>query len=294
MEFLKIDPRLDEHPDVIEAGFAGSTVFQAILRACASFDKRGRLPSKFSALWLARRMGLTAEDSSLPPETFVRLGIDRCVKAGLLLQDGGELVIPGWERFYTAPLSGAERMQSYRERQRKQSEPTPQQDEVTTVTDVRHSDATPQDYTRHHKTIQIEAMSAEPDGSTDSAQLKLLVQGPEPEDPRSGGVFEHWRQVFGKGPGAKFSKERKRAVVARLKEGYSVEQLCTAIDGCSRTPHNMGVNEQGQRYDDLELICRTGSQVERFTQNASLPPVVAKRKLTDREKLAAMMTRGAP
>lgn len=178
MEFIRIDPRLDEHPDIVEVGFVGATVFQVVLRACASFDKRGRLPSKFSAAWLARRLGLTDEDTSLPPETFVQLGIDRCVKAGLLTQEGGELVIPGWERFYTAAASGAARTTAYRERQRRRPEtdaavtavtncdaPSSQASQpvtgVTRVTEARHCDATPHHFTSLHVTSQKEEAPGE-------------------------------------------------------------------------------------------------------------------------------------
>lgn len=81
-------------------------------------------------------------------------------------------------------------------------------------------------------------------------------------------VFAHWQQVMGH-PTAKFGPERERPVLARLKDGYAVADLKRAIEGCSKTPHNMGQNDRGQKYDDLELICRTGSNVERFMRNAA-------------------------
>lgn len=85
-------------------------------------------------------------------------------------------------------------------------------------------------------------------------------------------VFEHWRQVMGRGASAKFTKDRRRAVEARLKEGYSTDDLKLAVDGCAVTPHNIGQNAQGTRFDDLELICRSGGHVERFIGNARAPP----------------------
>jgi len=48
-------------------------------------------------------------------------------------------------------------------------------------------------------------------------------------------------------------------------------QLKAAVEGCSKTPHNMGRNDTGQRWDDLELICRDGAHVERFMGNAKAP-----------------------
>lgn len=84
-------------------------------------------------------------------------------------------------------------------------------------------------------------------------------------------VFAYWQTTLGH-PTAKFGGKRERAVKARLADGYTVEQLKQAVDGCSRTPHNMGQNDRGERYDDLELICRDTSHVDRFIRNAVSPP----------------------
>lgn len=81
-------------------------------------------------------------------------------------------------------------------------------------------------------------------------------------------VFNYWKQVMKKSNQSKLTPERSRKIQARLKEGYTVEQIKMAIFGCSVTPHNMGQNDNGKRYDQIELICRTGSNVERFAGNA--------------------------
>lgn len=88
-------------------------------------------------------------------------------------------------------------------------------------------------------------------------------------------VFEHWKQVLDH-PKAKLGDERERAVKARLAQGYTVDDLKRAVDGCAVTPHNMGQNDRGEVYDDLALICRDGGQVERFMRNAESPPVAAR------------------
>ncbi len=84
-------------------------------------------------------------------------------------------------------------------------------------------------------------------------------------------VFEHWRDVM-KTPRSILDDKRRRAVKARLDEGRSVDDLKAAIDGCAKTPHNMGVNDRGEKFNDLELICRNGPNVERFMRNAQAPP----------------------
>jgi hypothetical protein len=89
---------------------------------------------------------------------------------------------------------------------------------------------------------------------------------------RAEAVFNHWREVMDH-PRAKFGKddERIKKVIARLKDGYTVEDLKAAVDGCAKTPHNMGENERGQRYDGLHVICKNGDNVDRFMRTAANP-----------------------
>ena len=85
-------------------------------------------------------------------------------------------------------------------------------------------------------------------------------------------VFEHWRRVMGKNGNTAFDSSRRTKVEARLNDGYSPDDLCRAVDGCAKTPHNMGENDRGERYDDLALICRDAAHVDRFMRNATAPP----------------------
>lgn len=85
-------------------------------------------------------------------------------------------------------------------------------------------------------------------------------------------VFNHWREVMGH-PQAKFSAgdDRSKKVIQQLKAGYSVDDLKLAVDGCAKTPHNMGDNDRGQRYDGLNVICKNGDNVDRFIRTARNP-----------------------
>jgi hypothetical protein len=76
-------------------------------------------------------------------------------------------------------------------------------------------------------------------------------------------VFEHWAAVMAVN-GAVLSPKRRRAVDGRLADGYDVAALKEAIDGCAKTPHNMGQNDRGTKFNDLELICRSPENVDRF------------------------------
>lgn len=82
-------------------------------------------------------------------------------------------------------------------------------------------------------------------------------------------VVEHYQKHHPRSrPG---DKERKK-IRALLKDGYSPVDLCEAIDGCHRTPYNLGANDSGQKYLELELICRDSSHVDRFVRNNKSPP----------------------
>lgn len=97
---------------------------------------------------------------------------------------------------------------------------------------------------------------------------------PEKFKDESQSVFEHWTKVMGKNASTKFTPDRKRLIVRNLKEGYTVDQLKTAIDGCYLSDFNMG-REQGKprQYNDIELILRDAKHIEDFTalKNASSP-----------------------
>ena len=55
----------------------------------------------------------------------------------------------------------------------------------------------------------------------------------------------------------------------RLKEGYTVEQIKTAIDNCKSDPWSMGANDRHTEFNDLELICRTGEKLESFLNKSN-------------------------
>ncbi len=84
-------------------------------------------------------------------------------------------------------------------------------------------------------------------------------------------IFVYWKEVMNKNNSSQFTAKRMKAVKARLKDGYTVDAIKAAILGCSVTPHNNGTDPKGngQRYDDLELICRYGEHVERFANNTN-------------------------
>lgn len=85
------------------------------------------------------------------------------------------------------------------------------------------------------------------------------------EDVRA--VFTHWLAITKHDAArTKLTKERRAKIVARLREGYTVDQLKQAIDGCAKSPFHSGDNDRGQRYDDIVTTLKSGSSVEQHIE----------------------------
>lgn len=80
-------------------------------------------------------------------------------------------------------------------------------------------------------------------------------------------IFDYWKEVMQKKANTTLSTKRKTKIKQRLKDGYSIEEIKQAIFNCSNTPHNMGINDRNQKFDDIELICRSAENLERFRDN---------------------------
>lgn len=80
-------------------------------------------------------------------------------------------------------------------------------------------------------------------------------------------VFRHWQQVMNK-PKARLDTKRRAAVAGRLKDGYPVADLLTAIDGCKASAWHQGRNDRQRPFNDLGLICRDSAHVEQFIELA--------------------------
>lgn len=77
-------------------------------------------------------------------------------------------------------------------------------------------------------------------------------------------VFSFWCDKMGKANNAKLTAGRRSKILARIKEGYPVEEIKQAIENCARSDFHMGQNDNGTKYNDLELICRSGAKLEFF------------------------------
>jgi len=101
-------------------------------------------------------------------------------------------------------------------------------------------------------------------------------------------LFKYWCDVMGKNLStSKLTAKRDKAIKARLKEGYTVEQIKQAIDGCRNDPFSMGQNDRQKPFNDIELICRTGEKLESFMETIGNEKIINGQSTTGR-KLSAV------
>ena len=103
-------------------------------------------------------------------------------------------------------------------------------------------------------------------------QLGNLGHGPVAE------VWSHYVSAHPDHKTCRLTAPRKRMIQARLKEGYTVEQLKDAITGFHLSPFHTGENDQKKRYLEFELMVRSGEQVEKglgCLRDARQSPVAA-------------------
>ena len=84
-----------------------------------------------------------------------------------------------------------------------------------------------------------------------------------------GSLIDYWKARC-QHPAAKATRDRRQKVAARLREGYTPDDIRTGIDGAAIGAY---VNDAGKRFDDIELICRSGSKLESFMERAKAAPV---------------------
>ena len=92
---------------------------------------------------------------------------------------------------------------------------------------------------------------------TESKRLALVV----PTDCQS--IFDHWRKVMGHEKSI-LDQKRTKLIKHALSLGYSVSDLCTAIDGCKLSPYHQGQNDTKSKYDGLDLILRDADKIDKF------------------------------
>lgn len=97
------------------------------------------------------------------------------------------------------------------------------------------------------------------------AQLKLVADAsPQTMSPTEQ-VFDFWKTVMEK-PRAQLGPTRSKSISSALAIGYSVDDLQLAIVGCKFDAWSQGQNDRSTPYNDVELICRNETKIDRFME----------------------------
>jgi len=75
-------------------------------------------------------------------------------------------------------------------------------------------------------------------------------------------IFAYWQKTMGS-PKSAMDAKRKSLIATALKS-YEPADICKAIRGCSKTPHNMGKNDRNTKFNGLNLILRDAEHIDYF------------------------------
>lgn len=122
----------------------------------------------------------------------------------------------------------------------------------------------------------------------------MLSEGDDRHNADVATVFTYWAEVeerTGGIKGAKLTAGRRKRIAARLSEGYTVEQLCSCVDGYLADPFYLGTKpgSKGTRYTGLDTIILNGERVER---GVAMAATIAKQSKTS-ERFSAYDKVGA-
>lgn len=125
-----------------------------------------------------------------------------------------------------------------------------------------------QDYKKTIKTYVNETEKAETEAASlpPRSELQLVDAGQITKNVGTAErVMEAWVAATGRAPGkVKLNAKRRAAVAARLREGYTEEDLIAAARGIALSAWHTGDNPDGKKFDDLLVAIRDGERVERF------------------------------
>jgi hypothetical protein len=91
---------------------------------------------------------------------------------------------------------------------------------------------------------------------------RVVLEG----DPRHLEILEHWQKAMK--VDLELNDERRRKISGRLRDGFTVDRLKTAITIASRDKFIQGQNDRGQWYGDFKTIFKNKGAVERLLVKA--------------------------
>lgn len=115
-------------------------------------------------------------------------------------------------------------------------------------------------------------------GVPESTEVEPEEVKPNPPTPQGGEsvfvqrVFDAWIAACERDPvRTKFSVDRRRVIEKALKS-YPVDDVLAAVRGWKNSPYHRGENQQKMVYNEITLLLRTPTHIERF-RDLALKPV---------------------
>jgi uncharacterized phage protein (TIGR02220 family) len=96
----------------------------------------------------------------------------------------------------------------------------------------------------------------------ETTEVKTKKKLNEPSSQEIRDVFEYWQKVTGR-PKTRLTADKKKHISGRLREGFSVKDLCKVIDWSQTDPWFQGENPSGKKYDYIDNLFRNSSKVEK-------------------------------
>jgi len=115
--------------------------------------------------------------------------------------------------------------------------------------------------------IDIDTYTQEKELKKRNKKKKILSGKPDlsPPPPDVHEIFEFWKETMGSQK-SKIDEKRKKSILAAMKIGYSVRDICDAISGCAKDSFSMGQNDRNKKFNDINLICRDAEHIDKFIE----------------------------
>ena len=236
-ELRASEPQL-EIRSLKETGFIVPAGWYGFVPAAGSgIVRRSGMPSE-AGLSALERLGSPDQESRSPEFDGRRLA-----------RINGGFVILNFNKYRERDYTTAERSARYRARRAEMRG-------SNGVTALCHG-VTPRHVTQAEAEAEAEA-EVDPSTTCPAGAVHVEVTKASPADE----VFAHYQTHH---PRARvLGADERKKINARLKEGFTVADLCSSIDGQHRSPHHLGQNKDGRQYLSLELAVRDSSKVNQF------------------------------
>lgn len=75
-------------------------------------------------------------------------------------------------------------------------------------------------------------------------------------------IFAYWQKTMDSPKSA--MDDKRKSLIAKALKAYAPADICKAIRGCSKSPHNMGHNDRKTKFNGLNLILRDAEHIDYF------------------------------